>query len=48
MRLSPIKIKLVKLLTAIVKSARHDKNTMATIIAALTLQLDLSNTQIII
>lgn len=33
MRLSPIKIKLVKLLTAIVKSARHDKNTMETIIA---------------
>ena len=38
------KIKLVKLLTEIVKSVRHNKNTMATIIAVLILQLDLSNT----
>ena len=44
MRLSPIKIKLVKSLTVIVKSVRHDKNIMVTIIAALILQLDLSNT----
>ena len=38
------KIKLVTLLIAIVKSVRHDKNIMVTIIAALILQLDLSNT----